>query len=130
MRVVRIGSDVHWRGRASLAEKGSFSTIFRGLGLFTEAALLFCGSYLLAGALLRPLEAGELSVVGGGLALALATWLLLFLFWPSGRQIKAWREPIESETYDELLTAYGQAVRARMEATRVLTENDDLPGPM
>ena len=65
-----------------LVVRGSLPRVFLGLGIFMEAGLLFCGSYLLADAILQPLDAGTFSVVGGGLFLGLATVLLFYLAWP------------------------------------------------
>jgi hypothetical protein len=125
MRVVRVGELL--LGRPSLAERGRFHRVFLGFGLFTEATLLFCGGYLIAGVMQRPLEAQAYSVVAGGVMLALATMLLLYLFWPNRKHVP--RRPAEAPS-EMLLTAYGNAVRARAEATRALADEDELPGPM
>jgi hypothetical protein len=62
------------------------------MGLFLEVTLLFCGSYLLADAILQPLDAGTFSVVGGGSCLGLATVLLFYLAWPWKRRSMSRRE--------------------------------------
>jgi hypothetical protein len=62
------------------------------MGLFLEVTLLFCGSYLLADAILQPLDAGTFSVVGGGSLLGLATMLLFYLAWPWKRRSMSSRE--------------------------------------
>jgi hypothetical protein len=54
--------------------------------MFLETVLLFCGSYLLADAILQPLDAGTFSVVGGGAFLGLATVLLFYLARPWKRR--------------------------------------------
>jgi hypothetical protein len=81
------------RGRTPLVVKGSLPRVFLTLGLFLEVTLLFCGSYLLADAILQPLDAGTFSVVGGGSCLGLATVLLFYLAWPwKGRSMSNRRE--------------------------------------
>jgi hypothetical protein len=94
MRVMN-GAETSGRSKTPLVVKASLPRVFLGLGLFTEAGLLFCGSYLLAEAIVQPLDAGTFSVVGGGLLLALATVLLFYLAWP-GRKRKISRrgEPV------------------------------------
>lgn len=49
------------QGKSPLVVKGSLPRVFLGLGVFMEAGLLFCGSYLLADAILQPLDAGTFS---------------------------------------------------------------------
>jgi len=73
-------------GNTPLVVRGSLPRVFLGLGVFMEAGLLFCGSYLLADAILQPLDAGTFSVLGGGLFLGLATVLLFYLAWPLRRR--------------------------------------------
>src|SRR6267154_1803599 len=72
--------------KTPLVVRGSLPRVFLGLGVFMEAGLLFCGSYLLADAILQPLDAGTFSVLGGGLFLGLATVLLFYLAWPLRRR--------------------------------------------
>jgi len=74
------------RGRTPLVVRGSLPRVFLTLGLFLEVTLLFCGSYLLADAILQPLDAGTFSVVGGGSCLGFATVLLFYLAWPWKRR--------------------------------------------
>ena len=80
------------RGRTPLVVKGSLPRVFLTMGLFLEVTLLFCGSYLLADAILQPLDAGTFSVVGGGSCLGLATVLLFYLAWPWKRRSMSRRE--------------------------------------
>ena len=80
------------RGKTPLVVRGSLPRVFLGLGVFLEAGFLFCGSYLLADAILQPQEAGTFSVVGGGMFLGLATVLLFYLAWPGKRQSISRRE--------------------------------------
>ena len=72
------------RSKTPLVVRASLPRVFLSLGLFLEVVLLFCGSYLLADAILQPLDAGPVSVVGGGMFLGLAT--VLFFFWPGRRK--------------------------------------------
>jgi hypothetical protein len=95
MRELRIRESAG-RGQTPLVVRGSLPRVFLGLGVFIEAGLLFCGSYLLADAILQPLNAGTFSVVGGGMFLGLATVLLFYLAWPSrGRSISHRERPTE-----------------------------------
>lgn len=80
------------RGRTPLVVRGSLPRVFLTMGLFLEVTLLFCGSYLLADAILQPLDAGTFSVVGGGSCLGLATVLLFYLAWPWKRRSMSSRE--------------------------------------
>ncbi|HET7105731.1 MAG TPA: hypothetical protein VFI38_02905 [Candidatus Acidoferrum sp.] len=83
-----------------LVVKGSLPRVFLGLGVFMEAGLLFCGSYLLTDAILQPLDAGTFSVVGGGLFLGLATVLLFYLAWPLKRKFSWRRQKSEQLTLE------------------------------
>lgn len=118
------------RSRTPLVVRGSLPRTFLGLGMFMEAGLISCGSYLLAEAILQPLEAGTLSVVGGALILALATMLLFYLAWPAHKKSMSRREEPAERPQEKLLTAYGTAVQARLEAKWVLEKEKELPGPM
>ncbi|HET6932299.1 MAG TPA: hypothetical protein VFI45_18365 [Candidatus Acidoferrum sp.] len=80
------------RGQTPLIVRGSLPRVFLSLGIFIEAGLLFCGSYLLADAILQPLNAGTFSVVGGGMFLGLATVLMFYLAWPGKRRSISHRE--------------------------------------
>jgi hypothetical protein len=101
------------------------------VGLFAEALLLICGSYLLMEAILRPLEAGSFSVIGGGSILALATVLLFYLFSPGYRKSMSRREEEHGSSVQAIrLTSYGEQMQARIAAKRILEEEDELPGPM
>ena len=94
MREMRI-VEASGRSKSPLVVKASLPRVFLGLGLFTEAGLLFCGSYLLTEAIVQPLDEGTFSVVGGGVFLALATVLLFYLAWPGRkRKISRREEPI------------------------------------
>jgi hypothetical protein len=86
------GDETTGRGNTPLVVRGSLPRVFLSLGIFIEAGLLFCGSYLLADAILQPLDAGTFSVVGGGMFLGLATVLLFYLAWPGKRRSISRRE--------------------------------------
>ncbi len=118
------------RNRTPLVVRGSTPRTFLGLGMFMEIGLITCGSYLLAEAILQPLDAGTWSVVGGGLILALATVLLFYLAWPTHRRSMSRREEPAERPPEMLLTAYGNAVQTRLEAKWVLEKEKELPGPM
>ncbi len=88
------GAETPGRNKTPLVVRGSLPRVFLGLGVFIESGLLFCGSYLLADAILQPLDAGTFSVVGGGMFLGLATVLLFYLAWPGRkRQMSRRGEP-------------------------------------
>jgi hypothetical protein len=91
MREIHVGRAA-LRGRTPLVVRGSLPRVFLPLGLFLEVTLLFYGSYLLADAILQPLDAGTFSVVGGGSFLGLATVLLFYLAWPWKRRSMSRRE--------------------------------------
>ena len=55
MREMRIVEAIG-RSKTPLVVKASLPRVFLGLGLFTETLLLFCGSYLLAEAIVQPLD--------------------------------------------------------------------------
>jgi hypothetical protein len=91
MREIHVdGAGQRWK--TPLVVRGSLPRVFLTLGLFLEVTLLFCGSYLLADAILQPLDAGTFSVVGGGSLLGLATVLLFYLAWPWKRRTRSNRE--------------------------------------
>jgi hypothetical protein len=91
MREMRVRESTV-RSQTPLIVRGSLPRVFLSLGIFIEAGLLFCGSYLLADAILQPLNAGTFSVVGGGMFLGLATVLLFYLAWPSRSRSISHRE--------------------------------------
>jgi type VI protein secretion system component VasK len=118
-------------GRTPLIVRASLPRTFWTLGIFVEASLLFGGLYLLAEVTLRPLEADQVSILSAGVILALAAILLVYL-------VRPWRKAALARMEDSLqaapveapLTAFGEAVRTRQEAERVLCETEELPGPM
>jgi hypothetical protein len=120
----------HGRNRTPLVVRGSLPRTFLVLGMFMEVSLIVCGSYLLAEAILQPLDAGPVSVIGGGLILALATVLLFYLAWPAHKNAMVHRKEPADQPAAKFLTAYGTVVQARLDAKWVLEKEDELPGPM
>ena len=129
MRDTRGGAG-HLRDRMPLAVRGSSTQTFRSLGLFAEAALLFCGSYLLAEAMLRPLQAGTLAVIGGGLCLALATVLLFYLAWPTYAKTISRRAFPKGPHVENAVSLHGEPVGLQADAKWLLEKEEELPGPM
>jgi hypothetical protein len=118
--------------RTPLIVRASLPRTFWTLGIFIEASLLFGGLYLLAEVTLQPLEADQVSILSAGVLLAFAVILLVYL-------IRPWRKAALARMEDSLqpaavgeppLTAFGEAIRTRQEAERVLCETEKLPGPM
>ncbi|HWY07994.1 MAG TPA: hypothetical protein VNY24_14120 [Candidatus Acidoferrales bacterium] len=129
MRELKI-VEISGRGKIPLVVRGSLPRVFLGLGVFMEAGLLFCGSYLLTEALLQPLDAGTFSVVGGGLFLGLATVLLFYLAWPGKKgSISRREEPVERPT-EAPVQEYGEAVQTRRQASWVTEKKEELLRPM
>jgi len=74
-------------------KKEACRAFFLGLGVFIEVGLLFCGSYLLADAILQPMDAGTFSVVGGGMFFGAGDGSAFsILAWPSKRGSMSCRE--------------------------------------
>ena len=101
-----------------------------GLGVFLEAGSLFCGSYLLADAILQPQDAGTFSVVGGGMFLWLATVLLFYLAWPGKRQSISRREVGEIEMAEVFPDKYEAAVQDRLQLNWAGDKKEGLFRPM
>jgi hypothetical protein len=127
MREMRIVGAFE-RSKTPLVVKASLSRVFLGLGLFTETLLLFCGSYLLAEAIVQPLDAGTFSVIGGGLLLALATVLLFYLAWP-GRKRKMSRREKPAHLRPELPPLeHAEAVQRQRHANWSAEQKKELAG--
>ena len=118
------------RGKTPLVVRGSLPRVFLGLGVFMEASLLFCGSYLLAEAILQPLDAGTFSVVGGGLFLGLATVLLFYLAWPGKKRSMSRREETEEGLPEARKEARAEAVQTRRQTGLVTEKKEELLRPM
>lgn len=82
MREIKMESLLP-RDHTPLVVKASLPRTFLSLGVFMEIGLLFFGSYLLAQAILQPLEAGTATVLCGSVFLSLATVLLFYLISPA-----------------------------------------------
>jgi hypothetical protein len=118
------------RGKTPLVVRGSLPRVFLGLGVFLEAGLLFCGSYLLADAILHPLNAGTFSVVGGGMFLGFATVLLFYLAWPGKRGSISRREEPAILPADVLSAKYEPAAQTRLQPNWVADKKEGLLRPM
>jgi len=119
------------RSKTPLIVRASFPRVFLSLGVFLEALLLFCGSYLLADAILQPLDAGTFSVVGGGMFLGLATVLLFYLAWPGKRRSISHQEKNNVEEILEVpLKGYGEPVSTRRQSNWVTEKKEELLRPM
>lgn len=118
------------RGQTPLVVRGSLPRVFLSLGIFVEAGLLFCGSYLLADAILQPLNAGTFSVVGGGMFLGLATVLLFYLAWPGKRVSISRREEPLMPPAEIPWPEYGEAARAQRPGDWVKEKKAGLLRPM
>jgi len=130
MREMKI-VEAPGRSKTPLIVRASFPRVFLSLGVFLEALLLFCGSYLLADAILQPLDAGTFSVVGGGMFLGLATVLLFYLAWPGKRRSISHQEKNNVEEILEVpLKGYGEPVSARRQSNWVTEKKEELLRPM
>jgi hypothetical protein len=116
--------------KTPLVVKGSLPRVFLGLGVFIEVGLLFCGSYLLADAILQPMDAGTLSVVGGGMFLGLATVLLFYLAWPSKRGSMSCREKPAVRPSEPSLGKYEGPAPTRRQHGWPTKEKEGLLRPM
>lgn len=108
------------QGKIPLVVRGSLPRVFLDLGVFLEAGLLFCGSYLLTDAMLQPLDAGTFSVVGGGMFLGLATVLLFYL---------AWHGQVNHHAEDAILY-YSQPVQTQSQKKWAAEKKEELLRPM
>jgi hypothetical protein len=118
------------RGKTPLVVRASLPRVFLSLGLFTEVSLLFCGSYLLAEAILQPLDAGTFSVLGGGLFLALATVLLFYLAWPGRKRSMSRREEPVERFSEARIEPCGEVVQTRGQTNWVTEKKEELLRPM
>lgn len=129
MREMKTGS-LSRRDRTPLVVKASLPRAFLGVSVFLEIGLLFLGGYLLAEAILRPLQAGTETVLGGGLFLGLATVLLFYLVWPAKPKSISRRDDWEDRYAEETITVYAKPVPEQRESAWFLPNNKDLPRPM
>ncbi len=109
------------------------ATHLLSLGAFAELGLFTCGIYLLAEARLKPLEADQVSILGAGVLLALASVLLIYMVRP---QIKdALSRPAARGSWQDSEEPTSQPDRdssaeAGRETARDLLDQQDLPGPL
>jgi len=129
MREMKIKESAG-RSQTPLVVKGSLPRVFLSLGIFMEAGFLFCGSYLLADAILQPLNAGTFSVVGGGMFLGFATVLLFYLAWPGKRGSISRREEPAILPADVISAKYEPAVQTRLHPNWVADKKEGLLRPM
>ncbi len=118
------------RGKTPLVVRGSLPRVFLGLGIFVEASLLFFGSYLLADAILQPMDAGTFSVVGGGMFLGLASVLLFYLAWPGKRGSISRREKLERRLEAAPVSNYEEPAHARLQSNWAAEKKEGLLRPM
>lgn len=111
------------RDHTPLVVKASLPRTFLSLWVFMEIGLLFFGSYLLAQAILQPLEAGTATVLGGSVFLSLATVLLFYLIWPAKVKSNSRRDKVEDGCAEDVITVDAKLVpeeRGRL---------PEIPGP-
>jgi hypothetical protein len=125
MRELKI-VETSGRGKTPLVVRGSLPRVFLGLGVFMEASLLFCGSYLLTEAILQPLDAGTFSVVGGGLFLGLATVLLFYLAWPGKKRSMSRREEPVERVSEARIEPRGEAAQTRRQTSWVAEKKEGM----
>jgi hypothetical protein len=129
MREPNVGHSIE-RGNTPLVVRGSLPRVFLGLGIFVEAGLLFCGSYLLADAILQPQDAGTFSVVGGGVFLGFATVLLFYLAWPGKRGLMSPRQETVIRQTEFSAAKYEAAVKSRSQSHWGKDKKEGLLRPM
>jgi len=132
MRTARVELLPAHRG-APLVERGRIEKTFQGLGLFSATSVLLYGAYLLTKAMLEPLEASEMTVVGAGFTLSLASFAITYLLWPRSRVARSELEnspEAEEKIEERVLTIYREPSQNPTDAKQVLTERKQLPGPM
>jgi hypothetical protein len=118
------------RGATPLVIRGSLPRVFLSLGIFVEAGLLFCGSYLLADAILQPQDAGTFSVVGGGTFLGFATVLLFYLAWPGKKGLMSPRQETVIRQPEFSAAKYEAAVQSQRQSQWVKDKKEGLLRPM
>jgi len=132
MHVIRMDTaSVHYK--TPLVVRASLPRTFWSLGAFAEIGLFSCGIYLLAEAILKPLEADQASILGAGVMLALASVLLFYMVRPHRKEAlpKPDVRPPSRDSHELLaLSASDGSAEARRETARALLDDQDLPGPM
>jgi hypothetical protein len=136
MRATRIERIEVLHGReVPLVVRARFERTFLGLGAFAGLVLFLGGGYLMMEVLLDPLGASDMAVLAGGLALALSSFLLVYLVWPRRRMELARREQFEAaeENWKRpvvTITMYDEGAPGRMLVKSGLGARKNLPGPM
>lgn len=113
--------------------RARFEKTFLGLGLFAGTILLLGGGYLMTQALVNPLGASEMDALTAGFALALSSFLLVYLLFPRKRAKLARRDHAAREEEicrGPVLTVYGETEQNRLVAKQALGAGKNLPGPM
>jgi hypothetical protein len=132
MHVIRMDStSAHYK--TPLVVRASLPRTFWSLGAFAELGLFSCGIYLLVEASLKPLEANQVSILGAGVLLALASVLLFYMVRPHRKEALP-RPDVRRQSWDShepsALSLTDSSAQARREAARDLLDIQDLPGPM
>jgi hypothetical protein len=132
MHVIRIDlTSAHYK--TPLVVRASLPRTFWSLGAFAELGLFSCGIYLLVEASLKPLEADQVSILGAGVILALASVLLFYMVRPHRKEALP-RSDASRQSWDShelpAVSSGDSSIEARREAARELLDNQDLPGPM
>ena len=103
------------------------------MGLLAAINLFFGGIYLLNEAIRDLLAASGTVIVTAGFLLALGSFVLLYLVWPSAKSALEGRFSLESREVNlrrTELAAYGQAIQEQVDTPGAVTESERLPGPM
>ncbi|HTQ95327.1 MAG TPA: hypothetical protein VMH89_00900 [Candidatus Acidoferrum sp.] len=132
MRAIRV-ELLHHRERVPLVIRARFERTFFGVGSFAGVALLLGGLYLLRAAFQDPFGAADVRVLVAGFALALASFLLVYLVWPRGKMALARRERRSHalEKWDgPVLNINEEGVENRMDEEEALHLRKELPGPV
>jgi hypothetical protein len=118
------------KDKMPLVVRATTPRVFLSLGVFLEVVLLFCGSYLLADAILQPLDAGTVSVVGGGMFLGLATVLLFYLAWPGKGRSMSRRERRKALMLEIPANGNGEVVQPLTQSNWAAEKKEGLLRPM
>jgi hypothetical protein len=132
MRAIRV-ELLHQRERVPLVIRARFERTFFGVGSFAGVVLLLGGLYLLRAAFQDPFGAADVRVLVAGFALALASFLLVYLVWPRGKMALARRERRfhALEKWDgPVLNVYGEGAQNPVAEEEALHLRKELPGPV
>jgi membrane protein implicated in regulation of membrane protease activity len=132
MRARRM-EELYHSGEIPLVVRARFEKTFFGLGAFAGIVLLLGGTYLMIEALMNPLGASDVGVLTAGVALALSSFLLVYLVWPKRRRelSKQEHENPEAEIRkSSVLTVHEETVQNRTDAKQDSGTGKNLPSPM